>query len=169
MTYDERELEAIVEIPKGTRNKYEYDHERHVIFLDRRLFSATHYPAEYGFIPDTLAEDGDPLDVLIILDEPTFPGCHIHVRPVGVFWMTDEHGRDAKVVAVPSSEPRHSNIVDIEDVDLHLRNEIEHFFSVYKDLEPGKHSEVAGFGSRAEAEEEIKRSFERFAHAGEGH
>jgi inorganic pyrophosphatase len=89
---DERLVEVIVEIPRGSRNKYEYDHERHLIRLDRRLFSATFYPADYGFVPDTLAEDGDPLDALVFLDEPTFPGCLDEARPVGVFWMTDEKG-----------------------------------------------------------------------------
>jgi inorganic pyrophosphatase len=161
MNENARGLEAVIEIPKGTRNKYEYDHDRDVIFLDRRLFSATFYPADYGFIPGTLAEDGDPLDVLVILDEPTFPGCHIRVAPVGVFWMSDEHGRDAKIVAVPISDIRGRSLSDVDDLDPHLKNEIQHFFAVYKDLEPGKHSEVLGFGSAAEAEEEIRRSLDR--------
>ena len=86
---DDRSIEVIVEIPRGSRNKYEYDHERHLIRLDRRLFSATFYPADYGFVPDTLAEDGDPLDALVMIDEPTFPGCLVDSRPVGVFWMSD--------------------------------------------------------------------------------
>lgn len=161
MSDDNPGLEVIIEIPKGTRNKYEYDHHRDVIFLDRRLFSATFYPADYGFIPGTLAEDGDPLDVLVILDEPTFPGCHIHVAPLGVFWMSDEHGRDAKIIAVPISDVRGRSVSDIDDLDPHLKNEIQHFFAVYKDLEPGKHSEVSGFGSAAEAEEEIRQSLDR--------
>lgn len=154
-------VEAIIEIPKGTRNKYEYDHERHVIFLDRRLFSATYYPADYGFLPGTLAEDGDPLDVLVILEEATFPGCHIVVRPLGVFWMVDEHGRDAKIIAVPNGDVLTAGVSSLEDLGPHLTNEIEHFFKVYKDLEPGKHSEVFGFGDATEAREEIRRAFER--------
>ena len=102
---DDRTIDVIVEIPKGSRNKYEYDHERNVIRLDRRLFSATFYPADYGFVPDTLAEDGDPLDVLVLLDEPTFPGCLVECRPVGVFWMSDEKGPDAKIISVACRRP----------------------------------------------------------------
>lgn len=154
-------VEMIVEIPKGGRNKYEYDHDRQVIFLDRRLFSATYYPADYGFIPGTLAEDGDPLDVLVILEEPTFPGCHIMVRPVGVFFMADEHGRDVKLIAVPAGDAKTRSVVDLEDLEDHLCDEIAHFFKVYKDLEPGKHSEVFGFGSAAEARTELRKAQER--------
>lgn len=154
-------VEAIIEIPKGTRNKYEYDHERHVIFLDRRLFSATFYPADYGFVPDTLAEDGDPLDVLVLIDEATFPGCHIMVRPIGLFLMTDEHGPDAKIIAVPAADPNVGMVHDLDDLPASMTAEIAHFFEVYKDLEPGKRSEVAGFAGPTEAWEEIKRSRER--------
>jgi len=132
------EVEVIVEIPRGSRNKYEMDHETGAIFLDRMLFTATQYPADYGFVPDTLAEDGDPLDVLVLLEEPTFPGCHIRVRPVGVFWMTDEAGPDAKVLCVPAADQRSKHITDLEDLPEFLLAEIEHFFSVYKDVEPGK-------------------------------
>jgi inorganic pyrophosphatase len=156
-------VEAVIEIPKGTRNKYEYHHERGVIFLDRRLFSATYYPADYGFLPGTLAEDGDPLDVLVILDEPTFPGCHIMVRPVGVFWMSDEHGRDAKIIAVPDHDAPSGGVSNLDELAPHLTDEIEHFFKVYKDLEPSKHSDVFGFGDAGEAETEIRRSVERAA------
>ena len=95
----DRTIDVMVEIPRGSRNKYEYDHEHHVFRLDRRLFSATFYPADYGFVPDTLAEDGDPLDALVLIDEPTFPGCMVESRPVGVFWMTDEKGPDAKIIS----------------------------------------------------------------------
>lgn len=154
-------IEVIIEIPKGTRNKYEYDHERHVIFLDRRLFSATVYPADYGFVPGTLAEDGDPLDVLVLTDEPTFPGCHILARPIGVFQMTDEHGPDAKVIAVPAGDPRMSAIEDLAQLPEAMTAEIAHFFEVYKELEPGKQSEVGGFQGRLEAWEEIERSSRR--------
>ncbi len=156
-------LEAVIEIPKGTRNKYEYDHERGVIFLDRRLFSATYYPTDYGFLPGTLAEDGDPLDVLVILDEPAFPGCHVMVRPVGVFWMSDESGRDAKILAVPAHDGPAGGIWDLDELAPHLTDEIEHFFKVYKDLEPSKHSDVFGFGDARDAATEIRRSIERAA------
>lgn len=154
-------IEAIIEIPKGTRNKYEYDHDRHVIFLDRRLFSATFYPADYGFVPDTLAEDGDPLDVLVLLDDATFPGCHIMVRPIGLFLMTDEHGPDAKIISVPAGDPNARMVRDLDDLPANMTAEIAHFFDVYKDLEPGKRSEVAGFADAAQAWEEIRRSRER--------
>jgi inorganic pyrophosphatase len=159
-------IEVVIEIPRGTRNKYEYDHKRHVICLDRRLFSSTVYPADYGFVPDTLAEDGDPLDVLVLLDEGTFPGCHIRVRPIGLFLMRDEHGPDAKVVSVPASDPLWGSIRDIVDMPRHVANEIAHFFAVYKDLEPGKETEIEGFRGVAEAWEEIRRSRERARAAG---
>jgi inorganic pyrophosphatase len=139
------DVEAIVEIPRGSRNKYEMDHDTGAIWLDRMLFTATQYPADYGFIPHTLAEDGDPLDVLVLLDEPTFPGCHIRVRPVGVFWMEDEAGPDAKVLCVPANDPRSSQIEDLADLPEFLLAEIEHFFVVYKDVEPGKSVETRGW------------------------
>lgn len=164
-------VEAIIEIPKGTRNKYEYDHQRDVIFLDRRLFSATFYPADYGFVPDTLAEDGDPLDVLVLIDEATFPGCHIMVRPIGLFLMTDEHGPDAKVIAVPAGDPHAGTVRDLADLPASMTAEIAHFFEVYKDLEPGKRSEVGGFAGSAQAWEEIQKSRDRarqLAAAGSG-
>ena len=104
----------MVEIPKGTRNKYEIDHQTGTIWLDRMLFTSTRYPSDYGFVPHTLAEDGDPLDVLVRLEEPTFPGCHIRARPVGVFIMSDEHGEDAKVLSVAASDPRAEEIVELE-------------------------------------------------------
>src|SRR3954463_1209856 len=125
------DIEAVVEIPKGSRNKYEMDHETGVIRLDRMLFTATQYPADYGFVEGTLGEDGAPLDARILLDEPTFPGCHIRARPVGVFWMTDEAGPDAKVLCVVSKDLRWSHVVDLGDLPGHLLNEIGHFFEVY--------------------------------------
>jgi inorganic pyrophosphatase len=158
----QRTIEVIVEIPRGSRNKYEYDHERHLIRLDRRLFSATFYPADYGFVPDTLAEDGDPLDVLVLLDEPTFPGCLVEVRPVGVFWMTDEHGPDAKIISVACGDPHWDGIEDLDGLPDMLTSEIAHFFDVYKDLEPDKQTTVRGFDGADAAWEEIQRSFERF-------
>ncbi len=147
---DEQTIEVVIEIPKGSRNKYEFDHDRNVMVLDRRLFTATVYPADYGFVPDTLAEDGDPLDALVLLAEPTFPGCHINARPLGVFWMRDEKGPDAKVICVVAGDPDYEEVREITDLPKHLLDEIEHFFNVYKDLEPGKSTLTAGFeGSEA--------------------
>ena len=129
---------AIVEIPKGSRNKYEMDHETGEIWLDRTLFTATRYPADYGFVPDTLAEDGDPLDVLVLGAEPTFPGCRIRVRPIGVFLMEDQGDPDHKIIGVPAGDTRWERTTDIHDLDVHLRRELEHFFAVYKELEDKK-------------------------------
>lgn len=156
-------IDVVIEIPRGSRNKYEYDHENHVIRLDRRLFSTTVYPTEYGFVPDTLAEDGDPLDVLVLLEEPTFPGCVISVRPVGIFWMTDEKGPDAKLLCVPDGDPRWEQIQEIEDVPAALKDEIRHFFQIYKDLEPGKMSTPQGYEGVAAAEAELAAARKRFA------
>jgi inorganic pyrophosphatase len=149
-------IDVLVEIPKGSRNKYEYDHELHVIRLDRRLFSATVYPADYGFVPDTLGEDGDPLDALVLVDDPTFPGCLVRGRPVGVFWMTDEKGPDAKVLCVPVGEPGWDGVTDLDGIPAHLLAEIGHFFEMYKTLEPGKGVSTRGWGTASEAWDEIK-------------
>lgn len=156
-----RLIEVVVEIPRGSRNKYEYDHDRHVMRLDRRLFSATFYPADYGFIPDTLAEDGDPLDALVLLDEPTFPGCWVRTRPVGVFWMTDEKGPDAKIITVAMGDPVWEDVTDLEHLPPHLTHEIAHFFDVYKDLEEDKRTQVGGFEGVDAAWGEIERSYKR--------
>jgi inorganic pyrophosphatase len=156
-------LEVVVEIPRGSRNKYEYDHETGHIKLDRRLFSATTYPAEYGFVPDTLSEDGDPLDVLVLTEDPTFPGCWIEVRPVGVLWMEDDAGRDAKILCVHPVEPRWTNTHDITDVAEATLAEIKHFFTVYKDLEPGKGSEIGDWTGVDTAIESIDDARRRFA------
>ena len=142
----------VVEIPKGSRNKYEMDHDSSEIWLDRTLFTAMQYPADYGFFPDTLAEDGDPLDALVLLQEPTFPGCHIMVRAVAVFWMTDEMGPDAKVLCVPAHDPRWNDVNDLPDVPDHLLHEIEHFFDYYKTIEPGKGATTRGWEGAAAAE-----------------
>jgi len=155
-------FDVVIEIPRGSRNKYEYDHDRHVIRLDRRLFSATVYPTDYGFVPDTLAEDGDPLDVLVLLEDPTFPGCWVAVRAVGVFWMEDEKGADAKLICVPARDPTFDDVHDIDDVPPRLRDEIEHFFEVYKMLEPGKNTTTRGYEGRAEAYAEIDATRLRF-------
>ncbi len=138
-------VEALVEIPKGSRNKYELDHKRDILFLDRVLFSSVHYPTDYGFIPGTNAADGDPVDVLIIVEEPTFPGCRVRVRPIGVLMMRDEKGVDEKVLAVPVADPRFDGIRDLTDVQKHWLVEIENFFSMYKDLEGGKETHVQGW------------------------
>ena len=142
---------VFVEIPSGSRNKYEFDEELGGIVLDRRLFTAMAYPADYGYVEGTLAEDGDPLDALVLVGDPTFPGCRIRVRPVGVFHMEDEKGTDHKIVCVPLRDPLWSATHDIHDVPAPLRQEIEHFFQVYKDLE-GKTTETRGFGNRSEAQ-----------------
>jgi inorganic pyrophosphatase len=151
---DDDFIEVMVEIPRGSRNKYEYDHERHVMRLDRRLFSATVYPADYGFVPDTLGEDGDPLDALVLLDDPTFPGCLVRAHPVGVFWMSDEKGPDAKIICVPV-DPRSGQVHDLADLPQHLLDEIALFFEVYKTLEPGKESSTRGYEGREAAWGEI--------------
>jgi inorganic pyrophosphatase len=156
-----RVTDVVVEIPRGSRNKYEYDHEQGVIRLDRRLFSATVYPADYGFIPETLGEDGDPLDALILLDDPTFPGCWVSARPVGVFWMEDDKGPDAKIICVAAGDPRWEEVVEIEDVPELFRAEIEHFFNVYKMLEPGKYSSTRGYEGTAAAWAEIDAALAR--------
>src|SRR5579859_6948131 len=137
------EIEVVVEIPKGTRNKYEADHDTGAIWLDRMLFTATRYPEDYGYVPQTLARDGDPLDALVVLEEPTFPGCHIRARPIGVFLMSDEAGQDVKVLS---------------DIPSYALDEIAHFFAIYKVLEPGKDTIVEGWKDRATAEEVIERS-----------
>jgi inorganic pyrophosphatase len=149
-------IDVVIEIPTGSRNKYEYDHEKHVIRLDRRLFTATTYPADYGFVPETLAGDGDPLDVLVLVTDPTFPGCLVRVRILGVFFMRDEAGVDAKLISVLEHDPQWDQATDIEDVPEHLRNEISHFFSIYKDLEPGKSVSVEGFNDRSAALRELE-------------
>jgi inorganic pyrophosphatase len=155
------EFDVLIEIPKGQRNKYEVDHETGRMRLDRMLFTSTRYPSDYGFVENTLGEDGDPLDALVILDEPTFPGCLIRARAVGMFRMTDEAGPDDKVLCVPATDPRSAHLQDIEDVPEFDRLELQHFFEVYKDLEPGKSVEGANWVGRTEAEDEVRASFER--------
>ena len=152
---------AVIEIPKGSRNKYEYDHESHAIKLDRFLFASVVYPTDYGFIPDTLSLDGDPLDVMVCVSEPTFPGCVIEVKPIALFRMEDDKGVDDKVLAVPCSDPNWNGLETLDDLAKQLRDEIEHFFSVYKDLEQ-KAVKVDGWYSREEAIKEIKASRERY-------
>jgi inorganic pyrophosphatase len=162
------EFEVIVEIPKGQRNKYEMDHETGRIRLDRMLFTSTRYPADYGFIEDTLADDGDPLDALVLLEEPTFPGCQIRCRAIGMFRMRDEKGADDKVLCVPATDPRMAHLHNIGDVPEFDQLEIQHFFEVYKALEPGKEVEAAAWVGVEAAEHEIEISRQRLAQS-EGH
>ena len=152
------EFDVLIEIPRGTRNKYEMDHETGRLRLDRMLFTATRYPSDYGFIEGTLGGDGDPLDALVLLDEATFPGCLIRCRAIGMFRMTDEKGPDEKVLCIPVADVRREHIRDIRHVPEFERLEIQHFFEVYKDLEPGKSVEGADWVGRAEAEAEIGRA-----------
>jgi inorganic pyrophosphatase len=151
--------DIVVEIPKGSRNKYEVDHETGRVFLDRYLFTPMAYPVDYGFFENTLADDGDPLDVLVLLDEPTFPGVGIKIRPLGVLNMSDDGGGDAKILAVQHKDPRWLHLQELEDVSEFTRKEIEHFFTHYKDLEPGKWVKIEGWGGRAEAERIIAESY----------
>jgi inorganic pyrophosphatase len=153
-----------VEIPKGSRNKYEYDPKLHAIKLDRFLFSSMVYPTDYGYFPDTLAEDGDPLDAMVCVSEPTFPGCVIEVKPIALFKMEDDKGIDDKILCVPCQDPAWNPLSTLEDLSDQLRNEIEHFFSVYKDLERKK-VRVDGWYSREEAVDEIRQARER--HSGQ--
>jgi inorganic pyrophosphatase len=151
-------LFVVIEIPRGSRNKYEIDHDTGNVFLDRRLFTATTYPADYGFIPGTLGGDGDPLDALVLLEDPTYPGVWVEAKPVGLLWMQDEAGEDAKVICVPPTDPRWRGVEDLRDMPEELLEEIKHFFEVYKALEPGKASHTAGFEGRTGAWREIERS-----------
>ena len=144
-------VEVTIEIPKGQRNKYEVDHETGKVYLDRYLFTPMAYPADYGFIDETLGEDGDPLDALVILPEPVFPGVIVKARPLGVFKMTDEAGGDDKLLCV-LDDVRFDHYQDIDDVSQFTKDEIEHFFVHYKDLEPGKEVSGSGWGDKAEAE-----------------
>jgi inorganic pyrophosphatase len=155
------QFDVTIEIPKGQRNKYELDHVTGRIRLDRMLFTSTRYPADYGYIENTLGMDGDPLDALVLLDEPTFPGCLITCRALGMFRMTDEKGGDDKVLCVPATDPRMAHLMDISDVSEFDRLEIQHFFETYKDLEPGKSVEGAEWVDRAAAESEVVASRQR--------
>lgn len=156
------EFDVTIEIPKGGRNKYQADHDTGRIRLDRYLYTAMGYPVDYGFIEDSLGEDGDPLDALVLLPEPVFPGVMIAVRPVGMFQMVDEAGGDDKVLCVPAGDPRWDHISDIGDVPSFELGAIEHFFVHYKDLEPGKYVNGGDWADRHAAEAEVRRSFERF-------
>jgi inorganic pyrophosphatase len=162
MTADKlHSFDVLIEIPRGSRNKYEYDFDLKRMRFDRMLFSSMMYPADYGFIPETLALDGDPLDVLVLINEATFPGCVIEVKPIGVFHMADDKGPDEKIICVPVSDPIWNNLNDLSDMNPHLVKEIEHFFQVYKDLE-NKKVDVEGWGDVNEARAIIKECVARF-------
>src|ERR1700689_2659555 len=155
-------VNVIVEIPRFSQNKYEYDHETDTIKLDRHLLVAMGYPAEYGFIPDTLGGDGDPLDVLVITEFPTFPGCLIESKILGMCIMTDENGRDEKLIAVPSYDKKWKSATDITDVPSEILDRIRHFFTVYKDLDEGKWVKVENYVGRDEALKELEAARGRF-------
>ena len=161
ITKEETTFDVLIEIPKGSRNKYEYDFDLHKIRFDRMLFSSMMYPADYGFVPETLALDDDPLDVLVLGHEPTFPMCVMEVKPIGVFHMADEKGPDEKIICVPVSDPIWNNKKDIYDLNPHRLKEIEHFFQVYKDLEKKK-VDVGGWGNAAEARQIYKDCVVRY-------
>ncbi|GAC1641659.1 MAG: inorganic diphosphatase [Mycobacterium sp.] len=156
------QFDVVIEISKGSRNKYEVDHDTGRVKLDRYLFTPMAYPTDYGFIDNTLGEDGDPLDALVLLPEPLFPGVLIKARPVAMFQMTDEAGGDDKVLCVPAGDPRWDHIKDVGDVPSFELESIKHFFVHYKDLEPGKFVKAADWVGREVAEAEVLRSLERF-------
>ncbi len=160
------EFDVTIEIPQGSRNKYEVDHQTGRIRLDRLLFTSTRYPADYGYIEDSLGEDGDPLDALVLLDEPTWPGCLVRARPIGMFHMRDEAGGDDKILCVPAGDPRKAHVTELDDISEFDRLEIQHFFETYKDLEPGKSVEGAHWAGREEAEQSIRDAVVRAKDAG---
>jgi inorganic pyrophosphatase len=155
-------FDVVVEIPAGSRNKYEINHDTGEVRLDRMLFTATRFPHDYGFVKNTLSLDGDPLDALILLDEPTFPGCVVSCRVVGMFRMTDEKGGDDKLLCVASGDIRKNGIQDLTDVAVYELDEIKHFFEVYKTLEPGKKVIGGDWVGHDAAEQEIKDSYSRY-------
>jgi inorganic pyrophosphatase len=152
---------TIVEIPKGSRNKYEYQKHNGVIFLDRVLYSSLHYPGDYGLIPQTFYDDGDPLDILLLINEPTFPGCIIQARPLGIFRMLDRDQKDDKVLGVPATDPLFNDYQDLDDVPGGFLNEVAHFFEVYKDLE-GHRTKPLGWEPAEVARAEIERAMGLF-------
>ncbi|WP_368497401.1 inorganic diphosphatase [Herbiconiux sp. A18JL235] len=160
------EYDVVVEIPKGSRNKYEVDHETGRVYLDRVLFTSFVYPTDYGYFENTLGLDGDPVDALVLLEYPVFPGVGVKVRPVGVLNMSDEAGSDAKVVVVPHKDPRWAHIQDVNDIPEQTRTEIEHFFARYKDLEPNKFVNIEGWGDAAEADAIVQAGIAKLAEEG---
>jgi inorganic pyrophosphatase len=158
----EIELTCVVEIPKGSRNKYEYDPRLGAVKLDRFLSASVVYPTDYGFVPDTLAQDGDPLDVLVCVSEPTFPGCVVPAKVIGLFRMADEKGEDPHLVCVPCSDPGWNHLDEVADMPAQLRAEVTHFFTVYKDLDPDRHSEVQGWDDRKAGLATLEEARQRF-------
>ncbi|HEY2495997.1 MAG TPA: inorganic diphosphatase [Candidatus Angelobacter sp.] len=154
-------VNVVIEIPKDSVNKYEYDKQLHVFKLDRTLFSPVHYPGDYGFIPCTLGQDGDPLDVLVLVESPSFPGCLMEVRPIGVLQMVDQGKKDEKILAVAASDPLYSDVKDFSQVFPHKSREIEHFFSIYKALEDKK-TEMAGWADADAARRIVMEGHKRF-------
>jgi inorganic pyrophosphatase len=156
------EFYAVVECLKGERNKYEYDKDVPGVVLDRVLHSNVHYPSDYGFIPQSYYDDEDPFDVLVLVEDKTFPGCVIEARPVALMRMDDDGEQDDKVIAVPSEDPRYDDVQDLEDVTEQERAEIAEFFETYKNLEPGKQTEVLGWEDRAAAEDAIEHAMDLY-------
>ena len=158
----EIELTCVVEIPKGSRNKYEYDAALGGVKLDRFVSASVVYPTDYGFVPETLAPDGDAMDVLVCVSEPTFPGCIVPAKVIGLFKMADEKGDDPHLIVVPCSDPGWNHLTDVDDMPAQLRAEITHFFSVYKDLDSDRHSEVKGWGDRQSALDALAQARKTF-------
>jgi inorganic pyrophosphatase len=158
-------VRMIVEIPKNSANKYEYDGKLGVFRLDRALYSPMHYPGDYGFIPGTLAEDNDPLDVLTLVEEPSFPGCLIEVRPLGILYMVDKDEADQKIISVPNRNPRYESIHTIDQIFAHVKREIEHFFAIYKELQ-GSKARIDGWGGPKEARKQIMASRQTYLDRG---
>jgi inorganic pyrophosphatase len=152
---------AVIEIPGEGINKYEYDKKMHVFRLDRNLYSPVHYPGDYGFIPSTLSEDGDPLDILVLVDAPSFPGCVMDVRPIGMLEMLDQGVPDEKILAVGKKNPRYNDVWNFSEIYPHMLKEITHFFAIYKDLE-GKRVEIKGWRDASYARAKVVECAERF-------
>ena len=158
------EINVIVEIPKGSKNKYEVNEDEGYIELDRSLYSSVYFPFEYGTMPQTLSEDGDPLDIVLLASSPTFPGCVVKAEPIGVLLMADEAGEDNKIIAKPKTkiDPRFEHLNDVTDLLGHQKKEIQEFFEIYKRLEPGKFVKVTGWGNKEKAKELIKKATEKY-------
>ncbi|HEX4595034.1 MAG TPA: inorganic diphosphatase [Bryobacteraceae bacterium] len=154
-------VRMVVEIPKNSTNKYEYDAELGLFRLDRTLYSPVHYPGDYGFIPGTLAEDGDPLDVLALVEEPSFSGCLIEVLPIGMLKMVDQKKSDQKILAVPNRNPRYDEVHDLDQIFTHIQHEIGHFFTIYKELE-GRATATLGWGDVRHTRKIVLKSRENY-------
>ncbi len=155
-------LNVVIEIPRGSRNKYEYDWNLEVIMLDRVLHSSLFYPTDYGFVPETKADDGDNLDILVLVSQPTFPGCVVQARPIGIMDMEDEEGKDWKIIAVAHNDPYYKHVHTIAELNGHMKREIQHFFETYKQLEDGKRSTVLGWDNKEKALEIITTAHQEY-------